>query len=179
MAGAGGFEPPNTGTKNRRLNHLATPHSLAGIAENISAIGWGRKPGLAGQSKPPAGGRQGTIWGNVRTQRFFSTQTSTITFKSALASVSRFFKKWPRDVPGRGLTSSKSQRRRAAVPRAPTKRGGPGPAPPLPRPPRRPRVPGRHPRRAAVLVRRGAGLRRLHCFQRLSGEVLTLWSPLE
>ena len=25
MAGAGGFEPPNAGTKNRCLNHLATP----------------------------------------------------------------------------------------------------------------------------------------------------------
>ena len=29
MAGAGGFEPPNAGTKNRCLNHLATPQQAA------------------------------------------------------------------------------------------------------------------------------------------------------
>ena len=39
MAGAGGFEPPNTGTKNRCLNHLATPQGMdaAPYAEDLPA----------------------------------------------------------------------------------------------------------------------------------------------
>ena len=35
MAGAGGFEPPNAGTKNRCLNHLATPHSPDDCAKHM------------------------------------------------------------------------------------------------------------------------------------------------
>ena len=35
MAGAGGFEPPNAGIKNRCLNHLATPHSLDNCAKHM------------------------------------------------------------------------------------------------------------------------------------------------
>ncbi len=39
MAGAGGFEPPNAGTKNRCLNHLATPQGKcpAAYAEALHA----------------------------------------------------------------------------------------------------------------------------------------------
>ncbi len=36
LAGAGGFEPPNTGIKSRRLNRLATPHLYANPAQHKS-----------------------------------------------------------------------------------------------------------------------------------------------